>query len=201
MPIESDIHPHIPEERSHLFQAADLCSSEEETLELLFALVRSTKPELILETGTWKGFATAAMAKACWKNGFGKVVTIDYDESMRKALEERAAEVEYPFWQHVEFVHSHTLPYLYHYDGPSFGFAFLDSDPGSRVEELRMLRDKKLALGLVMVHDTSRHRAGSHPDDPGFPTRLDDLKIPSVENWLSRGWRLFDLKWSPVIPS
>lgn len=174
--------------------AADICSSEEETLEILYALVRSTKPELVLETGTWKGHGTAAMARGCWKNGFGKVITVDYEESMRRELDERAKEAPFPLMERVEFVHSHTLDFLRAYGGPAFGFAFLDSDPGSRVEELHILRDRKLALGLVMIHDTSRNRAGSHPDDPGFPSRLDALGIPSAENWLSRGWRLFDLR-------
>jgi len=193
MARESDLHRHSPSERADLFEASSASATEYETQELLTALVRSFKPERILETGSSSGHGTIALARGCLVNGFGRVTTIDLSpQSVKEALERTRRKGLDSF---VETVCAHSVEWLRIYDGPGFGFAFLDSDLASRVLELRILKDRRLALGPVLVHDTSRLRAaGGVEDRPDFPRELDALGLPCVENPLSRGWRLFDLR-------
>jgi len=44
---------------------------------VLYGLVRSLKPQLILETGTFEGYSTAEIARALQKNGTGHLVSVD----------------------------------------------------------------------------------------------------------------------------
>jgi len=189
---ENIAHPHCPEERAHLFSAVDGASTEEETQEVLYSLVRSFKPEWVLETGTHFGYGTIMLAKGCRANGMGKVISLEKDEKYVKSAGEniRKAGVS----EYVDIVKEKSVEWMKKYDGPSFGFVFLDSDLESRIEELKILKSRKLAMGPVLVHDTSRLRSnGGHRDHPDFPDKLDELGFPSVENPFARGWRLFDL--------
>jgi len=51
--------------------------SEVEMGELLYGLIRMLKPDLVVETGTYKGGATRYMARACKENDSGHVVTCE----------------------------------------------------------------------------------------------------------------------------
>ncbi len=53
---------------------------EYETGELLHALVRAAKPDLIVECGTGEGFATAFLAAALMANGSGRLVTFETNQ-------------------------------------------------------------------------------------------------------------------------
>jgi predicted O-methyltransferase YrrM len=191
---ESDTHAHHPDERAELYTVPEgLGETEIETTELLYGLVRSFKPKLILETGTYKGLATVAMAKGCKENGFGKVVTVENWEAVIPGAKEafQAAGVA----DFIELVQADSISYLHKYEGEPFDFAYLDTRLSDRVVELRMILKRGLVKGPALVHDTSRLRSLSGVDDnPEFPAQLDELILPCVENPFSRGWRLFDLR-------
>lgn len=53
---------------------------ELEVGELLAALVRATKPEVVIETGTYKGFSTLMIAAALKRNDRGHLYTIDIND-------------------------------------------------------------------------------------------------------------------------
>jgi hypothetical protein len=57
----------------------DSMSAEVEILEFLKQLVMTLKPELIVETGTFIGASTIKMAEGLKANGFGKIVTCEFD--------------------------------------------------------------------------------------------------------------------------
>jgi len=44
---------------------------------LLYALIRTIKPETVVEVGTYRGYAAAYMARAVQENNFGRVYCID----------------------------------------------------------------------------------------------------------------------------
>jgi len=44
---------------------------------ILYALTRALRPDVIVETGTFKGFSTAEIARALRANGAGRITTID----------------------------------------------------------------------------------------------------------------------------
>ena len=62
---------------------------EVEVGELLHALVRTIKPDVIVETGTHKGFSALMMAKAIQQNGNGHLYTVDMADHGVRALFER----------------------------------------------------------------------------------------------------------------
>lgn len=158
--IESEVHPHVPEERAELFTAYDGGSTEVEYLELLSALVRCTKPRRILETGSFLGHGTLALARAARENGFGEVVSIEPDAKAVAAVRDLLDQQEL---DHVQVVLSQSLPYLDAEDEP-FDFAFLDSCLPTRALELdRLLHRNLLTPGsIVAIHDTSRRRRDAH---------------------------------------
>jgi hypothetical protein len=46
-----------------------------------YAIVRATRPSVIVETGTEKGLGSLVLAEALLKNGFGRLITIDMEPS------------------------------------------------------------------------------------------------------------------------
>src|SRR5579872_484136 len=57
----------------------DSMTAEVEVLEFLAALVTTVKPELIVETGAFLGVSAVWMAQGLKRNGFGKIVTCEFD--------------------------------------------------------------------------------------------------------------------------
>jgi predicted O-methyltransferase YrrM len=64
------------------WEATSDLSSELETQEFLYGLVRVLKPMVSVETGCYRGEATLAMATALSENGLGKLYTCDIDHGM-----------------------------------------------------------------------------------------------------------------------
>lgn len=180
---EAAVHPHVADERGDLFHAADGESTEYEYLTLLHSLVLATKPTMVLETGTGRGFGTLALASALRLNGVGRLITTDTGES----AEARAMCRHYVLDDIVSFVTGRALEYLASYRGVPFDFAFFDSDIRERFAEYRALADnRKLAPGcLVAFHDTSSLR-DKVPVDRTYWECTRSLQ-PSIEFPLSRG--------------
>src|SRR5580704_5639697 len=57
----------------------DSMTAEVEVLEFLRTLVTTSKPNLVVETGTFMGVSTLWIAEALRLNGFGRIVTCEYD--------------------------------------------------------------------------------------------------------------------------
>jgi predicted O-methyltransferase YrrM len=191
---EPDVHPHVPEERAELFTAHDGGSTELEYLELLSALVRCTKPRRILETGSYLGHGTLALARATRDNGFGEVVSIERDagavSAVRGLLQRQGLD-------RVRVVLYHSLAYLEATD-ELFDFAFLDSCLSLRALELDRLIDRRLLTpgAVVAIHDTSRRRCdGQGTADPDTAVLWTELErvitrhgvVERLELPLSRG--------------
>lgn len=66
------------------------------TPKLLYGLVRTLRPKVIVEVGTYRGYAAAWMAKACQENNFGQVYAID-DFSLKQFTPHRDAAVAHLF--------------------------------------------------------------------------------------------------------
>ncbi len=184
------LHPHHPDERADLFAAEDGGGVEDEFRALLVGLIRSFKPKLILETGTYLGSLTRTLADACRLNGFGTVITVEADRERVAVARKHLSR-----GSDVQLVHARSDEWLSIYDGPPFNLVVLDSDLRARVKEFTLICDRHLAPGApVFVHDTSRLRAaGGMADWPDYPSALDALGLPSLECPLSRGWRLFQM--------
>lgn len=183
--IELDIHPHHPDERADLFHSKDNSGSTEfEFLNLIHAFVLATKPAIALETGTFTGMGTVAIAKALNWNGFGKLTTVDVE----KCQEARDCIERTGLSHHVEFVQSDSLKYCSEYDGKPFNLVFIDSG-AERLAETNMLikREKLAPSAVIILHDASPLR---EVDVTWFHRFEKECPLKSYTIKLSRGLRI-----------
>jgi len=158
---EESAHPHAPEEQAHLFHTLDAGSCEVECLTLVNAIVQMTKPAMALETGTYHGLGTLAIAHALERNDRGRLVTVDIAEQSMARRRIEVAGLE----ERVDFVRSESTEFLRAYCGTPFDFAFLDSEilNGTRITEAEILLTQGLFRGYMVLHDTSVQREGCEP--------------------------------------
>jgi predicted O-methyltransferase YrrM len=183
--LESDSHPHAPEEYAALFHCAGDGTTELEYLNLINALVMATKPEWLLETGSLRGMGTLAIASAIAANGFGKLYSIDLQPAdlLRTNLQ------RYGLVDQVEVVAAHSITFCANWMGEPFDFSFFDSDVHCRAREHDILRRRgKLAPGAICVfHDTSAIR---HGVDTSFEYIRYTESAPGLSLPLSRGLKI-----------
>jgi predicted O-methyltransferase YrrM len=121
-----------------------------EEAELLYALVRMRKPELVIETGTGHLQATIPMTKALRMNGTGLLLTCDTDADY--ALE---AQIRHPSI-FCRITHGTGLELLKSLDRKA-DFIFVDAgNADNRMEEVRYIveNDVLAPKGILVIHDT-----------------------------------------------
>ena len=199
---EVDAHPHVADERAELYTCPDGCSTEYEVTNFLRSLIELMKPTSILETGSYHGFGTVALASGCLMNGFGKVTSLESDESNLEQARKRTRNLA----QWVDLVHTDSLEYLANAHTPGHGgygydLAFLDSRLDLRHKELELLMNRGLLRphAIVIIHDTSRLRLPASGDNSPMNQWLDSLLATrkDLDHWefpYSRGFRLFSFK-------
>jgi predicted O-methyltransferase YrrM len=193
--VESAAHPHVPAERSGEFLAATTGGTEIEVLNWLNATVCLLKPGAVLETGTFDGLGTIALAAGCRANGRGHVQSLEIEPENCAAARERLARHGLAAWATVhcmdsrEFLKTTSL---------RFDLAFFDSLCELRADEYEICLRRGLLGGTAVFHDTSPRRCESYPDDPppvthtAYRRRLLELaKASDTTGWfestLSRG--------------
>ena len=72
-------------ERWHMY---DSMTAEVEVLDFLEQLVKTVKPELIVETGTFSGLSTLRLAQGLKANGVGRVITCEFDAKVFAAAKQ-----------------------------------------------------------------------------------------------------------------
>jgi predicted O-methyltransferase YrrM len=136
-------------EKWHMMDAQ---SAELEVLDFLKSLVLTVKPDLILETGTFIGHSAIKMADGLRSNGFGRIITIEYDPAIfAKARENIDASglgslIECRNASSLETDIEGIIDVLYS-----------DSDTNIREREIRRFLPQIRPRGLVLVHDASSH--------------------------------------------
>lgn len=152
-------------------------SIDEDSANLLTALVRAFRPRVLLETGTHKGRSTRAIAEGIVSNGFGHLWTLDRTDHNIKtsgALIGKQAEVVTPcFGSSPEALNEDPLK-----DLKDIEFAFLDSVHSKEgvLEELKWLESHCAEECLVVV-DNAR--------DSGWPGIMDLFKDYSVHQHIN----------------
>lgn len=128
-------------------------STEDEVLQLIASLIRVSKPEVVVETGTYHGHGTQMIAHALDMNEKGHLWTVEQDE------------VFFPYREHprVTYVQADSLEWAEH---PMAGqdrwgedalidFAFVDcGEPEHRTQVFSALLPHMNDDGLIVVHDT-----------------------------------------------
>jgi predicted O-methyltransferase YrrM len=175
---ETSHHCHVPEERGWLFHSEDTQTTEDEYLHLLHSLVYCLKPLSVLETGTFKGYGTAAMAKALKRNGTGHLVSVEVVPDCVKWGREMLRVNDVADWATI--VELDSLDFL-KTTTRTFDFALFDSQLPLRCKELKICIERSLLKSgsMCALHDTSRLRTMSagtpDPQTPLFWKELEEL--------------------------
>jgi len=136
-------------ERWHMY---DSMTAEAEVLEFLRTLVTTLKPELIVETGSFLGVSTLWMAEGMRSNGFGKIISCEFDPVVfLKAQEKIAASGLAEF---IELRNESSLEM--EVDG-TIDILFSDSDMPIREAEVKRFLPQIRSTGLILLHDASSH--------------------------------------------
>jgi prolipoprotein diacylglyceryl transferase len=134
-------------ERWHMY---DSMTAEVEVLDFLEAIVTTIKPELVVETGTFSGLSTLRIAEGLKANGFGRVITCEYDAKVFAAAKERFARSGLADW--IDARNESSLEMKV--DG-RIDLLFCDSDAPIRGQEVRHYLPQVNPHGLILMHDAS----------------------------------------------
>jgi len=130
----------------------DSMTAEIEVLEFLRSTVTTIKPNLVVETGTFMGVSTLWIAEALRMNGFGRIVSCEYDA---KVFAEAKAKIEASeFRDLIDLRNESSLEMKV--DG-TIDLFFSDSDMPIREQEVRHYLPQISPFGLILMHDASSH--------------------------------------------
>ena len=130
----------------------DSMTAEVEVLEFLRTLVTTIKPNLVVETGTFLGVSTLWIAEALRVNGFGRIVSCEYDPQVFAAAKEKIDASE--FRDLIDLRNESSLEMKV--DG-TIDLFFSDSDMPIREQEVRRYLPQISPFGLILMHDASSH--------------------------------------------
>lgn len=136
-------------ERWHMY---DSMTAEAEVLEFLRTLVTTLKPELIVETGSFLGVSTLWMAEGMRANGFGKIISCEFDPIVFAKAKEKVAASSLA--QFIELRNESSLEM--HVEG-TIDILFSDSDMPIRAAEVQRFLPQIRSTGLILMHDASSH--------------------------------------------
>ena len=126
----------------HYWHAHDGMATEIEVLELVGAFVRALQPEIVVETGTHRGFGAEAIGLALQANGHGHLYTLEVDPDLHAEAEARAYRLP------VTCILGSSLDFTP--PGP-IDFAWFDSDTDLRAAEYlayRPFMHERTVVGL-----------------------------------------------------
>lgn len=130
----------------------DSMTAEVEVLEFLKTLVTTVKPSLVVETGTFMGVSTVCLAEALKENGFGRVITCEYDPKNYAAAKKRFEETGLSQWIDCRNTSSLEMEVKGQID-----LLFCDSDLALREQEVRRFLPQVNPNGVILMHDASSY--------------------------------------------
>jgi predicted O-methyltransferase YrrM len=136
-------------ERWHMF---DSMTAEAEVLEFLRTLITTVKPELVVETGSFLGVSTLWIAEGLKANGFGKIISCEFDPLVFARAKEKIEASGLSEW--IELRNESSLEMQV--DG-TIDLLFSDSDMPIRVAEVKRFLPQVRSTGLILMHDASSH--------------------------------------------
>jgi predicted O-methyltransferase YrrM len=130
----------------------DTMTAEAEVLEFLTCLVTTLKPNLIVETGSFAGISTLALAEGLQKNGFGKIISCEFDSQVFARARQRIAESGLAQW--IDLRNESSLDMSV---AGTIDLLFSDSDENIRGQEVRTFLPQMNPHGLILMHDAGTH--------------------------------------------
>ena len=130
----------------------DSMTAEVEVLEFLRTLVTTIKPNLVVETGAFMGVSTLWVAEALRLNGFGRIVSCEYDARVFEVARQKVEGSE--FRDLIDLRNESSLEMKV--DG-TIDLFFSDSDMPIREQEVRRYLPQVSPFGVILMHDASSH--------------------------------------------
>lgn len=130
----------------------DSMTAETEVLEFLKQLVLTLKPGLIVETGTFLGLSAIKMAEGLRANGFGRLITCEFDPLVYARAKEKIDASDAAGW--IECRNESSLDIRV---TGTIDLFFSDSHLPIREQEIRRFLPQISPNGLILMHDTSSH--------------------------------------------
>ena len=142
--------PECPEPQR--WSMIDSMTAEVEVLEFIATLVTTIKPRLVVETGSFLGVSTEWIARGLERNGFGKVISCEFDSVVYEKAKERIEASPLKKW--IELRNESSLEMQV--DG-TIDFLFSDSDMEIRAAEVKRFLPQMNPNGVILMHDASSH--------------------------------------------
>jgi predicted O-methyltransferase YrrM len=130
----------------------DSMTAEAEVLEFLYTLVTTLKPSLVVETGSFLGVSTLWIAKALKANGFGRIISCEFDPVVFAKAKEKIGASGLAEW--IELRNESSLEMQV--EG-TIDLFFSDSDMPIREAEVKRFLPQIRPTGLILMHDASSH--------------------------------------------
>jgi predicted O-methyltransferase YrrM len=130
----------------------DSMTAELEVLEFLATMVTTIKPRLVVETGSFLGVSTEWIAKGLKRNGFGKVISCEFDPVVYARAKSRFDAS--PLSSFVELRNESSLELKVN---GTIDLFFSDSDMPIREEEVKRFLPQINPNGVILMHDASSH--------------------------------------------
>ena len=121
-------------------------------LEFLSTLVTTIKPELIVETGAFLGVSAVWMARGLKRNGFGRIISCEFDPVVFAKAQEKVAASGVAEW--IELRNASSLEMQV---SGTIDLFFSDSELGIREQEIRRFLPQISPTGVILMHDASSH--------------------------------------------
>jgi predicted O-methyltransferase YrrM len=142
--------PECPQPRH--WSMIDSMTAELEVLEFIATLVTTIKPRLVVETGSFLGVSTEWIAKGLKRNGFGKVISCEFDPVVYARAKDRLEASPLKPW--IDLRNQSSLEMKI--DG-AIDLFFSDSDMPIREQEVKRFLPQINPNGIILMHDASSH--------------------------------------------
>jgi predicted O-methyltransferase YrrM len=142
--------PECPEPQR--WSMIDSMTAEVEVLEFIATLVTTIKPRLVVETGSFLGVSTEWIARGLERNGFGKVISCEFDSVVFAKAKERIEAS--PLKQWIDLRNESSLEMQV--EG-TIDLLFSDSDMEIRAAEVKRFLPQMNPNGVILMHDASSH--------------------------------------------
>jgi predicted O-methyltransferase YrrM len=133
---------------------SDAFSCEIECGDFLWGLTRYLIPDVIVETGTFYGFAAGCMALACKENERGHVYTIEIDPDLHKRSMNNIANADLSEWVTVLCGDSTSIMMDEALHGRKIDIALIDG--GDRRTEYNKYAEMLSPIGVILLHDVMK---------------------------------------------
>ena len=130
----------------------DSMTAEAEVLEFIRSLVTTIKPALVVETGSFLGVSTLWIAQGLKANGFGRIISCEFDPVVFASAEEKVAGSGLAEW--IELRNESSLDMQV--EG-TIDLFFSDSDMPIRAAEVKRFLPQISSYGVILIHDASSH--------------------------------------------